>query len=402
MGRIKNYLSQPISLVLLMVGILLSSAAGMSLAARWYWVPGRIDSLLMEAKEDEVGARMDQILSDSGQKRSDLLIHWMSSKRAMVALEATRRMQSAVDRLEVEPGIAISAEATKLATALQKGLPTFSDPVRQAVREMANQMSRWSFGDRSSEHGLFLVNLEQIIRKTSDIQPASDVAASDEMLARFLTQSNRNRESLASSPHIAETVNVNLHEGLPWQAESLAPMSGDIATSDTTKIPAGTASSQTVVANHRDSIQQPLKLPTLIDGSRRLESGIQPVMKLPDFSHLTSLEIMWKLHAQNPDIVDYAREELKSRNFSAEDLELASRLTHPDVTQRLQLVRELPITQRDDRSTWLYYLTKDPDADVRYGAAAALLTSSDPRLLKRLKADLATDPSPRVQTLIQR
>ncbi|MBI1246755.1 hypothetical protein GC197_02785 [bacterium] len=398
MDRSTRYLSQPVSIVLLLLVVILLSAGGVYFAARWYLLPEHIDTLLLEAPENAVGPRMDQILSSSHDRKTDLLIRWMGSPRAAVALEATHRMQSLVDQMENLPGVAISAEATQLAYSLQNGLPTFSDPVRQSVRKMAIQMSQWKFGDTSAEHGSFLVMVEQIIHSTSDMQSSSDVAASDEALSRYLANSNRNRNGLASTPEIQEVVEVDLHSGLPWQAESLTSTPGESATSNASVIP----KEQPLVANHRDSIQQPLKLPTLIDGSRRLESDTQIVMEAPDFSRLTSLEIMWKLHAQNPDTVEYARKALLSRNFSMEDLQLASRLTHPDVTQRLELVRELPLTQRDDRSTWLYYLTKDPDADVRYGAAAALLTSSDPRLLKRLKADLATDPSPRVQTLIQR
>ena len=155
-------------------------------------------------------------------------------------------------------------------------------------------------------------------------------------------------------------------------------------------------------ANRRVAIGQPLKLPVLTESPKQLPGGTHIEQPLPDLSHLTSLELMWKLHQQNMRMVKHARETLTARNFNAEDLEIAARLTHPDVAQRLQLVRELPTMAREDRTHWLYYMTKDPDESVRYSATAALLTSTDPRLLRRLKADMATDPSPRVQALIRR
>ncbi|WP_144975485.1 HEAT repeat domain-containing protein [Bremerella volcania] len=392
---------RPIRTTAILLCLLLLLAVGFSAMAMWYWLPGRIDTLLLTAPESEIAERMEYSLRHSSTPYQDLA-RWMASDRAIVALEAANQMQSRIDQLQGEPGLAIADQAYRLAQALKEELPNYPQQTRSRVHLMASQMSNWDLGTFSAKQGPFLIVLEDVIRDSRPSATSVDLAASDQMMQNYLRSEQPSDATLENPPKIDRVGDIDLSGGLPWKQQSIPgdaqrkvaaqPPKQEIVYDDTEVLP----------ANRRVTIDKPLKLPTLAEQPKQLPPGLHASDPLPDFSHLTSLEIMWKLHLQNTRMVKHARETLIARNFNADDLELATRLTHPDVAQRLQLVRELPLLARSDRTQWLYYMTKDPDEGVRYNAAAALLTSTDPRLLRRLKADMATDPSPRVQALIRR
>ncbi|MEW4451957.1 HEAT repeat domain-containing protein [Bremerella sp. JC817] len=392
-------LYRPVTTVLLMLGGLLAAGGTFHLAAKWYLIPARMDALLQDAPESEVGQRMDQILASSAQPPQQQLLKWMGSERGDIALEAVGRLKLQLSQWEQHPGIAIAPQARQLAEELQKKVSDYPEPIRREVRDIAIRMASWKLGPNSADDGPMLLALESILRETIS-QPLSDspVAASEAALDQFLGEEN----SRLTTPVITSSVDVSLHDGLPMQQATITdpPVEAQAIPSFTTTTNARPTG--VLTANHRSSISQPLKLPPLVASPKQIEPGAHRPEPLPDLSRLTTLEIMWKLHAQDQELAEHVRETLKARSFSPEDLQLATRMTHPQVSERLQLVRELPSMGRNDMTNWLYYMTKDPDDGVRYGAASALLTSSDPRLLKRLKADLATDPSPRVQTLIKR
>lgn len=383
-----------------MLGMLLLLATGFSILAVGYWLPQRMDTLLLDAPESQVAERMQHAIRNSSTPEEDLA-RWMGAQRTVVALEAAQQMQARIDRLQSEPGLAIADKALRLAESLRHELPSYPDQTRSRVHGMARQMSNWDLGSRSTQQGPFLVVLEDILRETRPPGTSAELAASDQLIMTYIAKEKS--ETATTTPQPTDRIkDIDLSSGLPWQQQSLP---GDVAKTvppEPTKPLVVHNDIEVQPANRRVTIGQPLKLPALTESPRQLPSGPYIEQSLPDFSHLTSLEIMWKLHQQNTRMVEHARETLTARNFNAEDLEIATRLTHPDVAQRLQLVRELPMMAREDRTHWLYYMTKDPDESVRYSAAAALLTSTDPRLLRRLKADMATDPSPRVQALIRR
>ncbi|WDI40462.1 HEAT repeat domain-containing protein [Bremerella sp. P1] len=392
---------RPVKTTVILLGMLLLLAVGFSIMALWYLLPARMDTILLNAPESEIPKRMEYALRHSSTPYHDLA-RWMGSDRPIIALEATQQMQARIDRLQAEPGLAIANQAYQLAEALNDELPNYPQQTRGRVHLMASQMSNWDLGMSSPKQGPFLILLEDMIRDSRPTTSSTDLAASDQMVMSYLKQQQPGDTALESPSQLQQMDELDLRGGLPWKQQSIPGEPQDaLATQPAIKVHVH-SDSEVLPANRRVAIDRPLKLPTLVQSPKQLPPGLHPTEPLPDFSHLTTLEIMWKLHLQNTRMVKHARETLIARNFNAEDLELATRLTHPDVTQRLQLVRELPVMPREDRTHWLYYMTKDPDEGVRYSAAAALLTSTDPRLLRRLKADMATDPSPRVQALIRR
>ncbi|MBA2115607.1 HEAT repeat domain-containing protein [Bremerella alba] len=392
---------RPIKTTAILLGMLLAASVGFSILTTWVWLPERMDELVLNAPESEIGVRMENALKNSSTPYQDIA-RWMGSNRTVLALEASHQMQLRIDQLQAQPGLAIADQAHRLAQALKEELPNYQQPTRSRVYRMASQMSNWDLGTSSPEQGPFLLAIEDILRESSPPSPSAHLAASDQMVLDYLKSTQPSDTAMESSANFSRLGDVDLRGGLPWKQQSIP---GDIHHS-IGSLPKQQGhvhkDAEVLRANRRVAIDQPLKLPTMTESPKQLPLGPRVTESLPDLSRLTTLEIMWKLHLQNTRMVQHARETLMSRNFNADDLELATRLTHPDVAQRLQLVRELPVMPRDDRTHWLYYMTKDPDEGVRYSAVAALLTSSDPRLLRRLKADMATDSSPRVQALIRR
>ena len=384
-------------------GILLV-LAGTSFAIRWVVLPERMDEILLQAAEDDVSEQMDLVLKNSPAPYRKLA-EWMGSDRSIIALEASKRLVQQVEHWEKTPGIQIAPEATELVEALNAQYPNYSDKVQQDIHQLAARMSRWNLGSVGSGEGTFLVAVEQLLSRTASMPAEATSAASDVMLSEYLQQPPENPTNGREIQPVDQVNHVPLNTGLPWSPIELPSIPGQEMR---TKAPAPTPQtasvpeSEALPANRKVRLNQPLKLPPLVSSPRPLAPGLKLPKALPDYGPLTTLEVIWKLHAQSPQIVEHAREELASRRFSMEDLELATRLSHPELAQRLKLVRELPLMAREDRKTWLYYMTKDPDESVRYAAAAALITSSDPRLLRQLNAELATDPSPRVRQLIQR
>lgn len=396
--------SRPIRTTVLMTTGILVLFAGTSLTIRWYVLPERMDDLLMNAAEEDVPQQMDLVLQHTPAPYRKLAV-WMGSERSIIALESSKRLHRQIDLWEKSSGVQIAPEATELVEALNEQYPGYPNKVRQDVHDLATRMASWNLGNGPSGEGAFLVSLEQLLSRKASMPTEATSAASDAMLSEYLQKPSENTLDRREIRPVDQVNRVPLNTGLPWSPIELPslPLPAMEVRSIT---PAPQTESglepEALPANRKVRLNQPLKLPPLVSSPRPLAPGLKLPEALPDYGPLTTLEVIWKLHAQSPQVVEQAREELASRRFSSEDLKLASRVSHPELAERLKLVRELPLMAREDRKTWLYYMTKDPDESVRYAAAAALITSSDPRLLRQLNAELATDPSPRVRQLIQR
>ncbi len=399
-----RFTKYPIRTTAVMVAGILLAFLGFSITAKWYLLPSRMDDVLMNASERNIPERMTRVLQHSPAPYRKLAI-WMGSDRPVVALEASRHLHQQIDQWEQHPGIQIARDATLLAEALYDEISHYPDNVRQDVHHIAVRMAGWNLGGASSQEGAFLLAVERLITRSAKPSTHAAVAASDAMLSQYLSDAHNSESERPDIQPLDDVNKVALNSGLPWNQASLPNLPRDDHRAPETQSQSETfppTVSEALPANHRVSLGQPLKLPPLNASPRHIEPGPVLLETLPDYRPLTTLEVIWKLHAQDPRIQEHARSELESRHFTAVDLELASRLSHPEIAQRLQVVRELPLMQREDRKKWLYYMTKDPDESVRYAAAAALITSSDPRLLRQLKADMTSDPSPRIQSLIKR
>jgi len=118
---------------------------------------------------------------------------------------------------------------------------------------------------------------------------------------------------------------------------------------------------------------------------------------------LPTTKLMRLLQHADDRIVAAARKTLVGRDgFQETHLKLAFQLYHPLPTVRAELVGLLPNVGGIQQSVWLTELMSDPNADVRFLAASAIATASDP-LMQRLLVDRGKrDADPRIVELAER
>ena len=117
---------------------------------------------------------------------------------------------------------------------------------------------------------------------------------------------------------------------------------------------------------------------------------------------LSTTKLMRLLQHADDQIVAEARKTLVGRDgFQEMHLKLAFRLYHPHSVVRAELVDLLPGVGGIRQSVWLTELLNDPNADVRFLAASALATSSDPSMQRLLVEKGKRDPDPRIVELAE-
>ncbi|WP_164104359.1 HEAT repeat domain-containing protein [Candidatus Laterigemmans baculatus] len=103
-----------------------------------------------------------------------------------------------------------------------------------------------------------------------------------------------------------------------------------------------------------------------------------------------------------PTLREAAEAELRKRDFTAADLELATRLTSTSAEVRLAMVNELPERADVDPRMWLIWLAADPERDVRLQAIARLGTMDDREVHEALRDRLREERDPTVATRLRR
>jgi len=109
------------------------------------------------------------------------------------------------------------------------------------------------------------------------------------------------------------------------------------------------------------------------------------------------LRWMFALRAHEPSRRRRAEEELRALGFEALQLELALQLTDPNPTVRRELAESLPAMPGIDARTWLVWLSRDQNADVRLTAMSVMATTGDLNLMRRIEQMARRDVDPRVQ-----
>jgi len=130
---------------------------------------------------------------------------------------------------------------------------------------------------------------------------------------------------------------------------------------------------------------------TSLEGDR--EKAEQP----SGLESVDPLNLIHQLRSTDPSLAEQAREELSLRGFATVHFELARRLTHPDPRIRVELARRLPVMRSVDPTTWLLWLSRDEDADVRFAAIGLLATTADPLTQAKIERIAAADSDPRIR-----
>jgi len=118
---------------------------------------------------------------------------------------------------------------------------------------------------------------------------------------------------------------------------------------------------------------------------------------------LPTTKLMRLLQHADDRIVAAARKTLVGRDgFNEMHLKLAFQLYHPLPSVRAELIGLLPGVGGIQQSVWLAELMNDPNADVRFRAASAIATASDPSTRRLLVDKGKRDTDPRIVELAER
>ncbi|MBI3465535.1 MAG: HEAT repeat domain-containing protein [Planctomycetes bacterium] len=105
------------------------------------------------------------------------------------------------------------------------------------------------------------------------------------------------------------------------------------------------------------------------------------------------------LRSSDPERAADAERTLKRRGLSPLELELARRLTDPDVQSRERLAYALPSLAGIDARSWLTWLSRDPHPQVRRAAYSVMATVPDPELFQQITEAAQSDADPGIRVL---
>lgn len=108
-------------------------------------------------------------------------------------------------------------------------------------------------------------------------------------------------------------------------------------------------------------------------------------------------ELLSFLYDPDLEIREAARQLLLKAGATELELNLATRMNHPVPTERARVVAMVLAAKGIDQSKWLFRLSNDPAASVRFAAANAAGAATDPDLQRRLHAMADSDPDPQVR-----
>lgn len=342
-------------------------------------------SELKTAADDEVLPLLREI-ADLGDAGIGVLVESLGSQREVVARGSQRVLHEVLERWQLLPADVSSPRVTALARELAEHTSALPREARSIAADLATQILVWSFDDDVVQIQQVIMDCETVLRAsagtgssprlttpTDFVVPASPLIPSplDDLPAEVTeapSLPNRN----GNSPREDESGDARRRGLEPNRPPHPLP------SSDAKLIPAAVPAV--------GAANQPAKIAA---GARSADS----IARLGALEHVA---VMPFLHARDPQIAHAAQAELAQRGFTNEQIEVARRMTDPDVQTRLDLTRALPRITGINARPWLFWLSRDTHPDVRIEALTVLATVQDPAVRKQVLELLDSEPDPRV------
>lgn len=375
-----------------MLALLLVVSAGVLLwAGGRHWVRTQAWRQVIESPAQQLETRLESLLRQSPNPGQDLA-KAISSERLDLSLTGIKVLQRRLDQWRDKPAVEFRQPLTDCVIHLAQRAESLSPEVLYPLSEQLRRINHWQLDLPPKVETRFAVALETLIRQEA-------FAEREPWIASNPPQTNATSAAISWNPPAWEQSPVASSADLP---SSMAQVEREPP-----RISASRSILETPRANGEASLNPPDRLPGILAGSPAAPRPIQDVPRvdtphLPPLENVPLFDLVWKLRDPQQDAAQAAEVELRRRGFTEAHLELALEITQPDAIARTTVVRRIPTIPGIQTTAWLYLMTKDPDETVRYLATAILMTSRDPSLQKQIRADLATDPSPRVRELISR
>jgi hypothetical protein len=134
------------------------------------------------------------------------------------------------------------------------------------------------------------------------------------------------------------------------------------------------------------------------------DTNVRPVGMLVDSpleTYDTESVIYWLGNSHAP-LRTAAKDELKRRGLSDDEIGIATRIAAGDVQTKLDLVDFIARSGKHDPRPWLLLLMNDPSRDVKLKAVSVLATINDPAVEQKLRSRIIDEPDPTVAFRIRR
>ncbi|MEX1040731.1 MAG: hypothetical protein WDZ51_08885 [Pirellulaceae bacterium] len=356
-----------------------------------HWVRTRAWHQVIESPANELEARLESFLRQSQNPGQDLA-RAISHERLDLSLTGIKALRRRLDQWRDQPAVEFRQHLAECVIHLARRPESHSPDIFYPLAEQLRRINHWHLDLPPKVETRFTVALEKLIRQEA-------YAEREPGLAFNPPPTTASSATAAWNPPVWEQSSLASSTDLPpsmAQVEREPPRSG----SSRLNLDAPRANGEAL-------INPPDRLPGILVDSPAAPRAIEDALHadtphLPPLENVPLFDLVWKLRDRQEVVAQAAEVELRRRGFTDAHLDLALEITQPNALARTAVVRRIPTIPGIQTTAWLYLMTKDPDETVRYLATAILMTSRDPRLQKQIRADLATDPSPRVRELISR
>ena len=386
---------------------------------------------LATVPDDQALARLRNVagLGDVG---IPILVEALGNERESVAQAAQEVLVERVDRWQLLRARYSSPKIAMLASSLAEWTPRFGPASRRVASDLALKMLLWPVDGKVTDGGQLIVDCELVLRAHTDSRPP--------VRSEFSTRgsSGEGRSTGDLSPAVAlgnrhaagrialDELSVLPGGGLPTEPMELPALPPSLVNQprpddfddDSPRLfepswEGGLSSTggqpkrlNPPMARRIPREPQPAQDPASHPSSvKPLSANQRADLSEPgseSLAELSDVEVMRYLHAAGQQLTGAAHRELAGRGFDSVRLKLAHDLTDPDPRTRKALADALPGIRGIDARPWLLWLSHDEDPEVRLVAITVMATTTDRRLLERLRQLELHETDPNVLRQLQR
>jgi HEAT repeat protein len=319
-----------------------------------YW-----ESQLKTIPEDEASGLLDQAVQ-LGEPGIPVLVNALGSPRPSVARAAKQALGDEMARWELLGARDSTRRVAALAQALAEHVDGFGAAARRDAAQLATRILLWPTDRGAAETQRVVASCEKVLHGTRGTE------------WRHVRPAEVDRPS-------AQIRGTRLSSGLVAEAGPAVKPPAPNRMHGEDQGRGAMTRTETATARRLPSIDPWLPalseehLPVRVEPKLASREGVPQDRSFPEDTE----RLMHQLRSENGWVAQAARAELIRRGFSEVRLQLARQLFDPDPNVRKMLLRALPQLQSVDPEPWIRQLTRDPSAEIRREALAALARIQD-------------------------